>query len=177
MARGSRGRAHRGRRQRAVSGASPPRSEAADIRKLGRLGEQPARPVLQADASRQGLPRARNRSHGRVREDAHASPHHGSAPMTRRDDAGVRPGIRRFFVPDAPTPARSTNSLRSELKAHVDARVEFLVARGMPREEAELEAYARFGGDMESAIATLTASATSRDRRMGIYDRFDAWRQ
>src|SRR5579885_13679 len=80
--------------------------------------------------------------------------------------SGVRDGVRKLFSHDIPSPSRSRNSLRSEIAAHVDARVDYLVARGVYPEDARREAIDRFGGDMNDALGVLEASAIATQRRL-----------
>jgi predicted permease len=97
--------------------------------------------------------------------------------MKRSFSLGIRDGVKRLFVPAVPDLVRSRNSLRSEIAAHVDARVAYLVERGMSAEDARRDAVDRFGGDIGGAVAQLETSVVSRDRRMARGDRFDGWRQ
>ena len=58
---------------------------------------------------------------------------------------GIRIGVRKLFVPSIRTVRRSRDDLRQELHAHIEARVDYLVARGRSRDEARAEAERRFG--------------------------------
>jgi predicted permease len=78
---------------------------------------------------------------------------------------GLRSGVRRLFVPAVPGATRTRNSLRAEIRAHIDERVEYLVARGASRAEAEREAAARFGDDFDEAMRALEATAVAGQRR------------
>ena len=60
-----------------------------------------------------------------------------------------------------------------EIRAHLANRVDDLVARGMPRRQAEEEALRRFG-PLDTSRAELLAAARHRDRVLTMYDRFDA---
>ncbi len=60
-----------------------------------------------------------------------------------------------------------------EIRAHLDNRIDDLVARGMPRRQAEAEALRRFG-PLDTSRAELFAAARHRDRVLTMYDRFDA---
>ncbi|HEY4303554.1 MAG TPA: ADOP family duplicated permease [Gemmatimonadaceae bacterium] len=60
-----------------------------------------------------------------------------------------------------------------EIRAHLVNRVDDLVARGMPRHQAEDEALRRFG-PLDSSRAELFAAARHRERVLTMYDRFDA---
>jgi len=57
-----------------------------------------------------------------------------------------------------------------ELQAHLEARIEHLVARGVPIDEARRQAVRRFG-DFERARAALQATAVSRRRRVTLVER------
>jgi predicted permease len=60
-----------------------------------------------------------------------------------------------------------------EIRAHLANRVDDLVARGMPRRQAEEEALRRFG-PLDTSRAELVAAARHRDRVLTMYDRLDA---
>ncbi len=55
--------------------------------------------------------------------------------------------------------------VRDEIDAHLGLAVDYLVARGVPRDQAEREARARFG-DFDSALHRLLVHADRQDRRM-----------
>jgi predicted permease len=60
-----------------------------------------------------------------------------------------------------------------EIDAHLSARVDHLVARGLTPHEARAEALRRFG-NLETARAALHAQASADRRRRGLRDRVDA---
>jgi predicted permease len=60
-----------------------------------------------------------------------------------------------------------------EIRAHLANRVDDLVARGMPRRQAEDEALRRFG-PLDTSRAELIVAARHRDRVLTMYDRLDA---
>jgi putative ABC transport system permease protein len=55
---------------------------------------------------------------------------------------------------------------RAEMEAHVELAVEHLVARGIPREQALIQARARFG-EYTAATVALAASANAREQQVG----------
>jgi predicted permease len=67
---------------------------------------------------------------------------------------------------------RETNE---EILAHLANRIDDLVARGIPRRQAEEEAIRRFG-PLDTSRAELFAAARHRDRVLTMYDRLDALR-
>lgn len=62
-----------------------------------------------------------------------------------------------------------------EIRAHIAARVDDLVARGFTKHDAEAEALRRFG-PFESGRADMLAAAKHRDKVLTMIDRFDALR-
>src|SRR4051812_6207808 len=97
--------------------------------------------------------------------------------MTRSFGGGVRAGVRRLFAPAIPTAIRTRNSLRAEIAAHVDARIAYLVARGVSPDDARREALARFGGDLDAALDTLESSAVASAREATLRERLDSLAQ
>ena len=69
---------------------------------------------------------------------------------------------------------RTDDALRrqidEELEAHLEARVEHLVARGLPPDAARAEAIRRFG-NLDEARASLHAQAIARRRRLDLIER------
>jgi hypothetical protein len=96
--------------------------------------------------------------------------------MRRSFGQGIRNGVRRLFVPALRTSRRSHDDLAAELQAHIDNRVEYLVARGRSVDAARAEAMRRFG-DIEATLDVLKSSAESRDQQLGMRDRIDALKQ
>jgi len=79
----------------------------------------------------------------------------------------IRSGVRRLL--------RLTLRGRSaeddgdaELRAHIDARIEHLVARGMSSDEARLEAESRLGGPIEDIRSAMRQSARRRTNRLHL---------
>src|SRR3954453_12091216 len=96
--------------------------------------------------------------------------------MRRALTEGIRAGVRRLFVPAIAAPRRSREDLKAELQAHVDARVEYLIARGRTVAEARAEAERRFG-NLDDALVLLEDSAVERDRRLSSRERLASLRQ
>src|SRR3954471_5871281 len=96
--------------------------------------------------------------------------------MRRALTHGIRAGVRRLFVPAINAPRRSRQDLKAELQAHVDARVEYLVARGRTVADARAEAERRFG-NLEDALVLLETSAVDKDRRLSSRERLASLRQ
>jgi predicted permease len=64
--------------------------------------------------------------------------------------------------------------MRAELQAHIDARVEYLVARGRTPDEARAEAERRFG-DLDEAIVLLQSSAAAKERRLSLREQIGSF--
>jgi len=96
--------------------------------------------------------------------------------MARSLRNGIRAGVRRLFVPALRTSRRTQEDLEAELAAHIDARVEYLVARGHSPEAARAEAMRRFG-DLDQTLEILQSSAEDREHRLNLSDRIQAVRQ
>ena len=96
--------------------------------------------------------------------------------MARSLRDGIRSGVRRLFVPALRTPRRTHDDLEAELNAHIEARVEYLVARGHSAEAARDEAKRRFG-DLDATLEILHSSADDRERRLSLSDRVGALEQ
>jgi predicted permease len=90
--------------------------------------------------------------------------------MPRSFGDGIRVGVRKLFVPSLRTSARSRDDMREELQAHIDARVEYLVARGRSPEEARAESERRFG-NIEEAMTLLQESAVDKERTLTARER------
>lgn len=80
--------------------------------------------------------------------------------MSRR---GPFHGIRRFLSPVRRNDADVARDVDDEVRFHLDMQVEALVARGVPRDEAEREARARFG-DVAAATSALRAGEARHER-------------
>jgi predicted permease len=66
--------------------------------------------------------------------------------------------------------------MEAEFRAHIDARVEYLVARGHDPQTARAEAMRRFG-DVDATLEILQSSAEDRERRLNLADRIGALKQ
>jgi predicted permease len=62
-----------------------------------------------------------------------------------------------------------------ELQTHIDARVEYLVARGRSADEARAEAERRFG-NLDETLVLLQESAVDKDRQLSLRERFASLR-
>ena len=95
--------------------------------------------------------------------------------MTSHDGpgSGIRSGVRRLFR----LPLRRRDVARvdadDELDAYVEARIEYLTARGMSPVEARVETLKRLGGTIEEVRTLLRSSAERRETRMRIGDYMD----
>ncbi|MBC8085717.1 MAG: ABC transporter permease [Phycisphaerae bacterium] len=61
--------------------------------------------------------------------------------------------------------------MRSEVHAHIEARVEYLVARGVAEDKARRDARRRFGENFEAAVGQLELSARSRTEQLNRRER------
>ncbi|AHG91636.1 permease [Gemmatirosa kalamazoonensis] len=89
--------------------------------------------------------------------------------MTRPD------GVRRLFRL-ADSTRSAARDVDDELRFHLETRVAELVARGVPRDEAEREAAREFG-DVGAARAELAAMDRARLRHGARADWWSGWRQ
>src|SRR5689334_2820515 len=96
--------------------------------------------------------------------------------MRRSIGDGIRAGVKRLFRPALRTDARSKEDLKAELESHIDARVEYLVARGRSRDEARAEAERRFG-NIEETMTLLQESAVLKERQLDLRERIESVRQ
>jgi predicted permease len=96
--------------------------------------------------------------------------------MRRSIGDGIRVGVKRLFTPAVRTEARSKADLEDELRSHIDARVEYLVARGHSPEAARAEAERRFG-NLNETVVLLQESAVEKERRLSLRERFASLRQ
>lgn len=86
---------------------------------------------------------------------------------------GARSQLRRVFRLPA-TRARARRAVDEELRFHLEGRIEELMSRGLPRDEAEAEAR-RWFGDMDAYRKQATAideQIIQEQRRMDIFDAF-----
>lgn len=93
--------------------------------------------------------------------------------MSRR---GPFHGIRRFLAPVRRNDAAIDRDVDDEVRFHLDMQVEDLVARGVPRDEAERQARDRFG-DVEAAMRTLRSNEARGERRRVRWMWLEEWRR
>jgi predicted permease len=83
---------------------------------------------------------------------------------------GGRKGVRRWFRLPVLDRARTEQDVDAELSAHLEHRIERLVASGLTPAEARAEAERRLGG-FAAARARLAREAWRRDRRLSRRER------
>ncbi|MEP7348040.1 MAG: ABC transporter permease, partial [Gemmatimonadaceae bacterium] len=85
----------------------------------------------------------------------------------------IRPRVRRLFSLGIRRRDLIDSQMDDELRFHLEARVERLVAEGLSREEALGEALRRLGGEMNlnAARQRLHRSAERKERRMAWHER------
>jgi putative ABC transport system permease protein len=88
-------------------------------------------------------------------------------------DRGGGPGKRAFQVPD---PSRVRHDVDTELRFHLEERIEESMARGMTREQAEEEVRRRFG-DPERIGSEVESIDRAGLRRRCLGERLHAWTQ
>jgi predicted permease len=82
-----------------------------------------------------------------------------------------RPDIRRLFRLSVRSAERARTDADDELASFVDARIDHLVARGVPIEQARAQASASLGGSIADIRASLRRSAEGRERRLSRRER------
>jgi predicted permease len=90
---------------------------------------------------------------------------------------GIREGVRRLFRLELRTPERIRAEANEELHSLIDARIEHLVARGMPPADARAETERRLGGAVDEVRVVVEQSALEREKTMQLSERFDWIRQ
>src|SRR5690349_7252915 len=86
----------------------------------------------------------------------------------------VPPGVRRVFRLPLGTAERVRADVDEELASFLEARVEYLVERGMSAAEARAEALRRLGGtSIEEVRERLRHSAARREERMRFGERLE----
>jgi putative ABC transport system permease protein len=90
---------------------------------------------------------------------------------------GIREGVRRIFRLGVYRPEVIRDDVDDELRAFLDARIEYLTERGMAPDAARAEALRRLGDSLEATRRRLHYSAHQRERRMHWRERFDNLRQ
>jgi len=86
---------------------------------------------------------------------------------------GIRAGVRRLLRLPLRTRDQVHADVDEELQSYLDARIEYLVARGMSRADAADEALRRLGGTIDEARERLHHSAEDRETRMRLRERLD----
>src|SRR6266567_5287716 len=88
-------------------------------------------------------------------------------------ERGIRAGVRRLLRLRPRARHSIFAEVDEELQCYLEARIEYLVARGMSRQDAHAEALRRLGGTIEEARERLHQSAEHRERRMRLTEWFD----
>lgn len=81
----------------------------------------------------------------------------------------IRDGVRRLFRLNVRRPQDALRDADAELDSVIDAKIEYLVARGMPAHAAREEAERSLG----AARASVHQSAEHRERTLALTDRID----
>src|SRR3954464_520910 len=89
----------------------------------------------------------------------------------------IRDGVRRLFRLPLRTHSAIEADADEELSTFLAERVDDLVAHGMSREDARVEALRRLGASIDDAAASLHHSALERERRMRLRDMLSDVRQ
>jgi predicted permease len=84
--------------------------------------------------------------------------------------------IRRAFRLAIRRRDLTDNEIDEELRFHIEMRVACLMASGLSREEAELEARRRFGDSWTDAMSHIHHAAHLREGRLAVRERLDGWR-
>jgi hypothetical protein len=87
----------------------------------------------------------------------------------------IRPRIRRAFRLALRRRDLTAAEVDEELRFHIQSRIDQLVARGLTREQAEAEAYARFGQEWSASLSRLHDAGRAREHQLAASERFDAW--
>ena len=84
----------------------------------------------------------------------------------------IRAGVRRLFRLDLRRPSDAVRDADAELSSVIDARTEYLVARGMAPDVAHAEAV-RALGDLSDVRERVQRSAEYRERALAAHDAVD----
>jgi putative ABC transport system permease protein len=109
----------------------------------------------------------------RVRLGSDGHPHVTAVGLTR--SPMLRPRVRRLFRLAVRRPGRAAAEMDDEIRFHIDMRVAQLVARGWPRDAAQIEAQRLFGSFPEMRHS-LHAAARRREEILTMSDKLDALR-
>src|SRR5215472_7135400 len=85
----------------------------------------------------------------------------------------IRAGVRRLFRLALHHPAGAVDDADEELRAVLDAKAEYLVARGVSPDVARAEAERGLGRPVEEARAVVRRSAQRRERTLDVRERLD----
>jgi predicted permease len=86
----------------------------------------------------------------------------------------IRPGVRRLLRLPVRTRASMKRDADDELETLIVSRVEHLVARGMPPDDARAEAIRRLGASLDQVRQELHTSADQREKRMRVVECFES---
>src|SRR4030095_9781065 len=86
------------------------------------------------------------------------------------------PRIRRAFQLALRRRDLTEREIDEELRTHLAFRISQLMARVLPREEAERVAYQRLGGSWEDAVDRVQRSGRTRDDHLQLRERLNAAR-
>lgn len=93
-------------------------------------------------------------------------------------EGGIRRGVKRLFRLAPRGPAELRDQIGDEVRAHLEARAEQLVRRGLAPSDARAEALRRFGAlSFDEARDRLYDSARRREERVRHRERLDMLRQ
>src|SRR5262245_33776237 len=90
---------------------------------------------------------------------------------------GIRAGVRRLLRLPLRTSEQVHSDVDEELASYLDARIDYLVARGMSRGDATDEALRRLGGSIDQARERLYQSAEQREATMRVQERLESFVQ
>src|SRR5690242_4176261 len=88
-------------------------------------------------------------------------------------DFGIRPGIRRLVRLPLSSATRARAEADAELDAFLEAKTDYLVARGVPASEARSQALASLGASLDDTRQRLYHSIARRENRMQRRERID----
>ena len=87
----------------------------------------------------------------------------------------IRPRIRRAFRLALRRRDLVDEAIDEEMRFHLESRVDQLIARGLTYEEAHRQARGRFGTSWEDAMQRVHDAARTRETRLAMRERLDAW--
>jgi len=86
----------------------------------------------------------------------------------------IRPRIRRAFRLALRRRHLTAADVDDELELHLELRIQQLIAHGLTREQAEVEAHQRFGDSWDQVVARLHAAGSLREERLSMSERLEA---